>query len=119
MARSELKKTDSVGETESVAIEAVNVLFEINIRNGLANSAFVDPGFLLDQSSHQSSGAELVDPARHALGVFEDALDRIVGEERPGGVTRDADLMFDVAERLLQIEWAEGIAHREAVVEGP
>src|SRR3989304_9595571 len=118
MARSELKKTASGHETESAAIEAFNRSFEINIGDGLANGAFVDPGFLIDQSGHQRGGTELIDPARHALGVFEDALDRIVGEGRPGRVTRDADLMFDVAERLLQIEWAEVIAHREALVEG-
>lgn len=100
-----------------MAIEAANVLFEINIGNGLANGAFVDPGFLIDQPGHQSGGADLIDAARHALGVFEDTLDRIIGEERPGRVTRDADLMFDVAQRLLQIERAEVITHGEALIE--
>ena len=111
------QKTDSVGEIESVAIAAMTVLFEINISDSLANGAFVDPGFLLDQSGHQSGGAELIDAARHPLGVFEDALDRLIGEERPGGVPRDADLMFDIAEGLLQIERAEVIAHGEALIE--
>ena len=111
------QKTDSVDEAESVAIAALNGSLEINIGDRLANGAFVDPGFLLDQSGHQRGGTELIDAARHTLGVFEDALDRVVGEERPGGVTRDADLMFDVTERLLQIERAEVIAHGEALIE--
>ena len=101
-----------------MAIAALNRSFEINIGDGLADGAFVDPGFLIDQSGHQSGGTELIDAARYPLGVFEDALERIVGEERPGDVTRDADLMFDIAEGLLQIERAEMIAHCEALIEG-
>ena len=111
------QKADSVDEAESVAIAALNGSLEINIGDRLANGAFVDPGFLLDQSGHQRGGTELINPARHTLGVFEDPLDGVVGEERPGTVTRHADLMFDIAQRLLQIEWAEVIAYREALIE--
>ena len=118
MAQAGHKKTDSVDGAESVAIAAVNRSLEINIGDRLADRAFIDDGFLLDQPGHQGGGAELIDAARHALGVFEDALDRVVGEERPGGVTRDADLMFDVAQGLLQIERAEVKAHGEALGEG-
>src|SRR3989304_9704937 len=81
---------------------------EINVGDGLADGAFLDHGFLIDQPSHQGRGADLIDAPRNALGVFEDTLQGIVGEERAGGVTRDADLMFDIAEGLLQIERAEG-----------
>src|SRR3972149_234638 len=118
MAQPGHEKTDSVGEIESVAIEAINVLFEINIGNGLAEGAFLVHGFLINQSGHQRGGTELIDAARHAFGVFEDALERIVGEEQPGGVPRDTDLKFDVAQRLLQIKRAEMVAHREALIEG-
>ena len=45
-------KTDSVGEAESVAIAVLNGSLEIDIGDGLANGAFVDPGFLIDQASH-------------------------------------------------------------------
>ena len=73
----------------------------IEIRNGFAECAFVQYGFLINQASHERGSAHLIDPAWNSLGVFEDTLDRVVGEESTRGVAGNAHLMLDVANRLL------------------
>ena|SRR3989304_5723192 len=95
------KKTDSGDETESAAIEALNRSIEINVGDGFANGALVQHGLLIDQPGHQGGGADLVNAARNALGVFKDTLEGIVGEERAGLVACDVGLMFDIADGLL------------------
>ena len=81
--------------------DQVRHLFMIEIGDRLAERAFIQHGFLIDQPCHQRCGTDLVDATRNPFGVFEDALDRIIGEERAGGVTGDAHLVFDVANRQI------------------
>ena len=53
----------------------------IDVGNGFADRVFIQCGLLVNQSGHQSGVTKLVDPARQALGVLEDAGHGIVGEE--------------------------------------
>lgn len=57
------------------------------------------------------------DAARQAFGVFKDALDRVISKEGTRGVAGDAYLVFDVANRLLQVERSQVAFNREALVE--
>lgn len=54
----------------------------IDVGDGFADRAFIQGGLLVNQSCHQRGVAELVNAARQALGVLEDAGHGIVGEER-------------------------------------
>ena len=90
----------------------------VNLGDSLAQGALIQDLFLVNQARHEGGGAHLIDAARNAFGVFEDALQGIVSEERTGLVPGDLRLMLDVADGLLQIEWAEVVAHRQALVEG-
>ena len=90
----------------------------VNVRDSFANGAFIEDRFLVNQAGHESGRADLIDAAGNALGVLEDALQSIVGKERTGLVASDLGLVLDVADSLLQIEWAEVTAHGQALVEG-
>src|SRR3972149_1917398 len=90
----------------------------VNLCDGLAQGTLIQDLFLVDQASHEGRGADLIDAARDALGVFEDALQGIVGEERTSLEPGDLRLMLDVADGFLQVEWAEVVAHGQALVEG-
>ena len=88
------------------------------IGDSLADGGFVDDGFLIDYASHQSRSTDLVDTAREALGVVKDPRDGIVGEEGTTSEARDQDVVFDVADSLLEVEGGEVVAHGETLVEG-
>ena len=60
----------------------------IDFGDGFADGAFVQRGLLVNQPGHEGGVAELVDAARQALGVLEDAGNGIVGEEGAGVVAR-------------------------------
>ena len=45
----------------------------IDVGDRFADRTFIQGGLLVNQSGHQSGVAELVDAARQALGVLEDA----------------------------------------------
>ena len=89
----------------------------IDVGDGFADRAFIQCGLLVNQSGHERGVAELVDAARQALGVLEDAGHGIVGEERAGGVASDLDVVTDVADSFLKVQRAEVIAHCEPLIE--
>src|SRR3990172_12406326 len=72
----------------------------VNLGDGLAQGALIQALFLVNQARHEGGSADLVDAAGNALGVFEDALQGIVREERTGLVPGDLRLMLDVADGL-------------------
>ncbi len=90
----------------------------VEVGDGLADGAFINHRFLVNQSGHERGRANLVDPPRDSFRVFEDALQRIVGEERSGRVARDAQLMLDVAQRFLEVQSREMATHREPLLKG-
>jgi hypothetical protein len=68
----------------------------IEIGNGLAHGAFVKHGLPSDHAGHQCGGVGLVDAARQALGVLEDAAAGVIGKQSARGVTGHADVVANV-----------------------
>ena len=100
----------------------------IELGDGLADGGLIQELFLVNQAGHtcpncgagagQGGGTDLIDAARHPLGVLEDARHRVVGEQWPGRVTGRAHVMPDIAEGLGQIKRTEVIAHRQSLAKG-
>ena len=80
------------GKTGSVVIE---------LGDGLTEGGLVEQLLLIQQARHQSRGADLIDPARQALGVLVDSGDSIVSEKWPGGIAGGTDMMPDIADGCL------------------
>lgn len=100
-----------------VESESHHRLVVIELGNGLADSGLVQELLLIDQTSHQSRGADLIDSSRQALGVFEDTSHCVVGEERASGVAGGTDVVPHIAHGLGQIERAEVVADGESLAE--
>src|SRR3990172_99569 len=111
------RKRATLAEAQPVRRKGGRPSVVVNLCDGLAQGALIQDLFLVNQARHEGRGADLIDAARDALGVFEDALQGIVGEEGTRLEPGDLRLMLDVADGFLQVEWAEVIAHRQALVE--
>lgn len=113
-----MEKRAALIDTQPVVENGDGHSVVVNIRDGLTDGAFIKDRFLVNQARHECGGADLVDAAGDALGVFENALQGIVGKEGACLVPCDLRLVLDVADGFLQVEWAEVVAHRQALVEG-
>src|SRR3970282_431469 len=117
MAGRRRRKRATLAEAQPVRRKGGRSSVVVNLCDGLAQGALIQDLFLVDQARHEGGGAHLIDAARNAFGVLEDALQGVVGKEGARFVAGDLRLMLDVADGLLQIERAEVIANREALVE--
>ena len=86
--------------------------------DGLADGRFFDDLAVVSGSDQQSSDAKAIDQARHTFGVFVDAHQGIIGEERGSLILGELDVMANVGDGLSQIEGGQVVMGGQALVEG-
>ena len=63
--------------------------------------------------ARSSRSARSASPMRVTAHLHLQCMCKVVGEDRAGGVASDLDMVADVANRLMEVERAEMIAHCE------
>lgn len=90
---------------------------DIEITEDALEVGYVEDLFAFGDTEEESAAAEIVDAAGDAFGVIVDAADKAVAKDLSLG-PGDAEMMFDVASGLFEIERGEVETNGDALVEG-
>jgi hypothetical protein len=90
----------------------------VDVGDGFADGAFVEDALLVNHAGQEGGGAKEVNLAGDALGVIEDAAQRVVAEELAALKAGDPDVVLDISNGVLQVEGLEMVADGQALVEG-
>ena len=89
---------------------------DIKITDDALEVGLVEDLFALGDAEEKSAAAEIVDPAGDTFGMIVDATDKAVAKDlslRPG----DAEMVFDVASGLFEVEGMDVKTNGDALVE--
>jgi hypothetical protein len=89
----------------------------VKIEKNTFEVGLVEDRFVLGGTEEEGGAAEVVDPAGDTLGVVVDESQEGIGED---GLltTGDAEMVFDVASSLFEVEGAQVIADGDTLMEG-